>query len=225
MRGAGIAKSRLRGSEKSAFCTLLNSRSGHSKACQFVPSRYSLQTGPQRRLQRQSPLWDRHLSRSPDLFHDALDKVVEDLQLAVERLDERLIRLNPHDQLWQHVMPADDVDPAALRDVELTLQLRPEAFMDGSGNPILDLSVRQRGFDFQEAVVADEPVGTASDRVIVVGDEADPLHGYVLVEFIPIDRIGLDDQTPLHRRRIVKLDLPLQQSLGNQHAGVFAPLL
>src|SRR5262249_37580635 len=159
----------------------------------------------------------RHLSRSPDLFHDALDKVVEDLQVAIEGLDERLIGLNPHDQLWQHVMPADDIDPAALRDVELTLQLWPEAFMDGSGNPILDLSVRQRSFDFQEAVIADEPVGTAPYRVIVVGDEADSLHGYVLIEFIPIDRIGLDDQTPLHRRRIIELDLPLQQPLGDQN--------
>src|SRR5215472_4749667 len=175
MRGAGIAKSRLRGSEKSAFCTLLNPRSRHTKVCQFAASRYSLQTGPQRRLQRQSPLRDRHLGRSPDLFHDPLDKVVEDLQLVVEGLDELLIGLNPHDQLWQHVMPADDVDPAALRDVELALQLRPEAFMDGPGNPVFDLSVRQRRLDFQQAVIADEPVGTASDRAIVIGDEADPL--------------------------------------------------
>ena len=52
----------------------------------------------------------------------------------------------------------------------------------------------------QQAIIADEPVGAAPDRVIVVGDEADPLHGYVLVEFIPVDRIGLDDHTPLHRR-------------------------
>src|SRR5215472_14698114 len=121
MRGAGIVKPRLRGSEKSAYCTLLNPRSGHSKACQFVASRYSLQTGSQRRLQRQAPLRDRHLGRSPDLFHDALDKVVEDLQLVVEGLDERLIGFDPHDQLWQHVMPAEDIDPAALRDVELAL--------------------------------------------------------------------------------------------------------
>src|SRR5215831_2864007 len=100
---------------------LLNPRSGHSKACQSAASRYSLQTGSQRRLQRQSPLRDRHLRRGADLFHDPLDKVVEDLQLAVERLDERLIRFDPHDQLWQHVMPAEDIDPAALRDVELAL--------------------------------------------------------------------------------------------------------
>src|SRR6516162_7696913 len=225
IRGASIARSRLREPEKSAFCTLLNPRSGHAKACQFAASRYRLQTGSQRRLQRQSALRDRHLGRGADLFHDALDKVVEDLQLAVEGLDERLIGLNSHDQLWQHVMPADDIDPAALRDVELALQLGPEAFMDGSGNPVLDLRVRQRGLDFQQAIIADEPVGAASDRVIVVGDEADSLHGYVLVEFIPIDRIGLDDQAPLHRRRIVKLDLPLQQPLGDQHAGVLTPLL
>src|SRR5215471_1869576 len=152
IRGAGIAK-------KSAFRTLLNSRSGHSKACQFVASRYSLQTDSQRRLQRQAPLRDRHLGGGADLFHDPLDKVVEDLQLAVEGLDERLIRLNPHDQLWQHVMPADDIDPAALRDVELALQLRLETFVDGAGNPVLDLSVRQRRLDFQQALIADEPVG------------------------------------------------------------------
>jgi hypothetical protein len=30
-----------------------------------------------------------------------IDKVVEDLQLAVERLDELLIGLNPHYKLWQ----------------------------------------------------------------------------------------------------------------------------
>src|SRR5499427_824918 len=225
MRGAGIAKSRLREPEKSAFPTRRNPRSGHSKACQFAASRYRLQTGSQRRLQRQSPSWNRHLGRGADLFHDPLDKVVEDLQLVVESLDELLIRLDPHDQLWQHVMPADDIDPAALRDVELALQLRPEALMNGSGNPVLDLSVRQRRLDFQQAVIADEPVGTASDRVIIVGDEADSLYGYVLVELIPIDGLPFDDQTPLHRRRIVKLDLLLQQPLGNQNTGVFTPLL
>jgi hypothetical protein len=32
-------------------------------------------------------------------------------------------------------MPADDVDPAALRDVKLTLQLRPKAFADFTRNP------------------------------------------------------------------------------------------
>src|SRR5215472_18505049 len=114
-------------------------------------SRYSFETGSQRRLQRQSALRDRHLGRSPDLFHDPLDKVVEDLQLSVEGLDERLIRLNPHDQLWQHVVRADDIDPAALRDVELALQLGPEALMDGAGNPVFDLCVRQRRLDFQQA--------------------------------------------------------------------------
>src|SRR5215468_10607237 len=101
IRGAGIAKSRLLEPEKSAFRTLLNSRSGHSKASQFAASRYRLQTGSQRRLQRQSALWDRRLGRGADLFHDPFDKVVEDLQLTVEGLDERLIGLNPHDQLWQ----------------------------------------------------------------------------------------------------------------------------
>ena len=54
--------------------------------------------------------------------------------------------------------------------------------------------MRQRRLDFQQAFVADEPIRTASDRVIVVGDEADPLNGYVLIEFIPIGRVGFDDQ-------------------------------
>jgi hypothetical protein len=48
-----------------------------------------------RRFQRQSSLWDRHLIRGTDLFHDVLTKEVEDLQLAVERRDEPLIWLNP----------------------------------------------------------------------------------------------------------------------------------
>ena len=43
-----------------------------------------------------------------------LDKVIEDLKFAVEGLDELLIGLNPHHKFWQHVMPADDVDPTAL---------------------------------------------------------------------------------------------------------------
>jgi hypothetical protein len=65
--------------------------------------------------------------RCADLLHDALDKEIEDLQFSVEDFDELLIRLNPHHKLWEHVMPADNVDPAALGDVQLTLQLRPEA--------------------------------------------------------------------------------------------------
>ena len=39
-------------------------------------------------------------------------------------------------------MPAYDIDPAALGNVELTLQLGPEAFIDLSGNPVFDLSLR-----------------------------------------------------------------------------------
>jgi hypothetical protein len=85
---------------------------------------------------------DRGLSGGADLFHDALDKEVDNLQLAVERLDEGLIRLYPQDKLWQHVVPANDVDPTALRDIELALQLRPEAFIDLAGKPVFDLSVR-----------------------------------------------------------------------------------
>jgi hypothetical protein len=61
--------------------------------------------------------------------------------------------------------------------------------------------------------------------VIVVGDEADFMNGYVVIEFISIGRLGLDDQSPLHRRRIVKLDFLLQYSLGDQDARVFTPLL
>jgi hypothetical protein len=54
-------------------------------------------------------LWDGHLIRGADLFHDALDKEVEDLELAVEGFDEHLIGFNPHDDLWKHVVPADDI--------------------------------------------------------------------------------------------------------------------
>ena len=46
----------------------------------------------------------------------------------------------------------------------------------------------------------------------------------VLIEFIPIGRLGFDDQAPLHRGRIIKFDFPLQYPLGDQHAGVFTPL-
>ena len=44
-------------------------------------------------------------------------------------------------------MPAHNVDPASLSDVELTLQLRPEALVDLSGNPVFDLRVRQGRLD------------------------------------------------------------------------------
>src|SRR6516165_10607280 len=112
------------------------------------PSR-DFQTCSQRRFQHQSPLWDRCLGHGANLFHDAFYKVVEDLQLAVERPNELFIRLNSHDNLWKHVMPADDIDPAALRNVELTLKLWSKAFIHFSRNPIFDLSVRQRGLDLQ----------------------------------------------------------------------------
>ena len=78
--------------------------------------------------------------RRSDLLHDALYEEIEDLQFTVEGFDELLIWLNPHHKFWQHVMPADDVDPASLGDVQLTLQLRPEAFIDFSRNPVFDLS-------------------------------------------------------------------------------------
>src|SRR6516165_3951294 len=111
--------------------------------------RDGLQTCSQRRLQRQSPFRRRHVSHGADLFHDAINEKVEDLQLALESLDELFIGFNPHDNLWKYVMPAYDIDPASLGDVELTLQLRPEAFIDISANPVIDLSLRQRGLDFQ----------------------------------------------------------------------------
>src|SRR5262249_29691897 len=101
----------------------------------------------------------------------------------------------------------------------------PEALIDRSGNPVCDLGMRQWGLDFQQPVVADEPIGTASHGVIVVGDEADFLGGYVLVEFIPISRIGLDDQAPLHSRRIINLDPSVDALRGAQDAGIFPPLL
>ena len=61
--------------------------------------------------------------------------------------------------------------------------------------------------------------------MIVIGDEADFLNGYVLIEFIPIGRLGFDDHAPLHRRRMIELNSPLQDPLGDQDAGVFTPLL
>jgi len=60
--------------------------------------------------------------------------------------------------------------------------------------------------------------------VIVIGDQADSLNGYVLIEFIPIGRLSLDNQAPLHSRRLIEVDFPLQNPLGDQHAGVFPPL-
>src|SRR5262249_33683096 len=116
---------------------------------ELLRSRDSLQTCPERPLQRQSLLWHRHPIRGADLFHHALDEEIEDLQLTVEGHDELLIRLNPHDNLWKDVMPEDDIDPTALGNVELTLELRPKALTDFPGNPIFDLSVRQWGLDFQ----------------------------------------------------------------------------
>jgi hypothetical protein len=44
--------------------------------------------------------------RGTDLFCDALDKVVEDLEFAIEGFDKLLIGRNPHDNLWKHIMPA-----------------------------------------------------------------------------------------------------------------------
>src|SRR5215472_5039260 len=45
-------------------------------------------------------------------------------------------------------MPAHDVYATSVSYVELTLQLRPEAFVDLSRDPIFDLRVRRRGSDF-----------------------------------------------------------------------------
>jgi len=86
-----------------------------------------------------------------DLFHHTIDKVIEDPQFVVERSSAwmnvssgstRMIKLG------QRVVPAQDIDPASLGNIELTLQLRPEAFVELSGNPVFDLGVRQRGLNF-----------------------------------------------------------------------------
>ena len=74
-------------------------------------------------------------------------------------------------------------------------------------------------------MIADEPIRTASHRELVIGDEAHSLNGYVVIEFIPIGRLGLDDQAALHHRRIIKFDFLLQYPFGDQDARVFSPLL
>jgi len=74
-----------------------------------------------------------------DLFHHTIDKVIEDPQFVVERSSAwmnvssgstRMIKLG------QRVVPAQDINPASLTDVELTLQLGPKAFMDLSEDAI-----------------------------------------------------------------------------------------
>ena len=67
-------------------------------------------------------------------FHDALDKVVEDLEFAVERFDKFFVWLNPHDNLREFIVPTQDIDPASLGDVKLILQLGPEASPTPSEN-------------------------------------------------------------------------------------------
>src|SRR6516165_6914269 len=59
----------------------------------------------------------------------------------------------------------------------------------------------------------------------VISDDTDFLNADVLIEFVPIGRLGFDDQAPFHRGRIIKLDFPLQYPLGDQDAGIFPPLL
>src|SRR5215469_1755012 len=71
----------------------------------------------------------------------------------------------------------------------------------------------------------DEPIRTASHRVIIIGDETDALNGNVMIEFIPIRSFCLGDQAPLHRWRIIEFDFMSQDPLGDQDAGVFPPLL
>src|SRR5215831_734468 len=80
-------------------------------------------------------------------------------------------------------MPAQDVDPAALRNIELALQLRPEAFADLSGKPVFELSVRKGSLDFQQAFVADEPIRAATHPLHVVGDEARSLNADILTSY------------------------------------------
>src|SRR5262245_21412328 len=96
----------------------------------------------QRRGQRRSARRDRQFTRRADFLHHALDKVVEDLEFAVKGCDKRFVGLDLQDNLRYHIVPAQDVDPAALRNVVLTLQLRSEAFAYLSGKPVFDLRVR-----------------------------------------------------------------------------------
>ena len=75
----------------------------------------------QRGFQRKSAWRDRQVIRRADFIHHPVDEVVEDQELAVEGFDKFFIWLNPHDQLRKHIVPADDIDPASLGNVELSL--------------------------------------------------------------------------------------------------------
>src|SRR5690349_1920993 len=61
--------------------------------------------------------------------------------------------------------------------------------------------------------------------MMVVSDEADPLSGHVLIEFIPIGRLSLDYQAPFHRWGMEKVDFLMQYPLSDQQAGVPPPLV
>jgi hypothetical protein len=64
-------------------------------------------------------------------------------------------------------VPADDIDPASLRYIELTLQLRAEAFTDLSRNPVLDLSVRQMAmYERLKAKEAELAYNAAKGRIL-----------------------------------------------------------
>jgi hypothetical protein len=39
----------------------------------------------------------------------------------VEDLDELLVGFDPRDNLWKHIMPAEEIDPTPVGNVELTL--------------------------------------------------------------------------------------------------------
>jgi hypothetical protein len=41
--------------------------------------------------------------------------------------------------------------------------------------------------------------------VIIIGDEANPLYGDILIEFIPIGRLGFDDQAAFHSGQFIRL--------------------
>jgi hypothetical protein len=118
------------------------------------------------------------------------------------------------------IPPGRSALTAALR----ALQLRAGAFANFSGKPVFDLC------GSGGALISNRPSSRRADRaaphaVAVVGDEPDSLNRDVLIEFVPIDGLGFDDQAPLHRRRIIKFEFLAQEALGNQHAGIFPPLL
>src|SRR5215472_12448996 len=88
--------------------------------------------------------WGSGMSLVARIF--SMTRSINNLKLCnftVEGLNEGRIGLHPHDGFGEHVMPAQDIDPAALRHIELALQLRPEPLIDLTEEPVIDLRVRQ----------------------------------------------------------------------------------